>query len=43
VLYSAEFFRWYAEECCHVLGEIAMAPASGARILVNTSPWASRC
>ena len=30
--------RWYAEECCHVLGEVAMAPASGARILVQYQP-----
>ena len=38
VLYAAEFYRWYAEECCHVLGEVAMAPASGARILVQYQP-----
>jgi len=38
VLYAAEFYRWYAEETCHVLGEIAMAPASGARILVQYQP-----
>ncbi len=38
VLYAAEFYRWYAEECCHVLGEVAMAPASGARILVEYQP-----
>ena len=38
VLYAAEFYRWYAEECCHVLGEIALAPASGARILVQYQP-----
>jgi succinate-semialdehyde dehydrogenase/glutarate-semialdehyde dehydrogenase len=38
VLYAAEFFRWYAEECCHVLGEMAMAPASGARIMVQYQP-----
>ena len=31
VLYAAEFYRWYAEECCHVLGELATAPSSGAR------------
>jgi len=38
VLYAAEFFRWYAEETCHVLGEVAMAPASGARIMVQYQP-----
>ncbi len=38
VLYAAEFFRWYAEETCHVLGEMAMAPASGARIMVQYQP-----
>lgn len=38
VLYAAEFYRWYAEECCHVLGELAMAPASGARIMVEYQP-----
>ena len=38
VLYAAEFYRWYAEECCHVLGEVAMAPASGARIVVQHQP-----
>ena len=38
VLYAAEFYRWYAEECCHVLGELALAPASGARILVQYQP-----
>jgi succinate-semialdehyde dehydrogenase/glutarate-semialdehyde dehydrogenase len=38
VLYAAEFYRWYAEECCHVLGELALAPASGARIMVEYQP-----
>ena len=38
VLYAAEFYRWYAEECCHVLGELATAPASGARIMVEYQP-----
>jgi len=38
VLYAAEFYRWYAEECCHVLGEVATAPASGARIVVESQP-----
>ena len=38
VLYAAEFYRWYAEETCHVLGEVAVAPASGARIVVEYQP-----
>ena len=43
VLYAAEFFRWYAEETCHVLGEMAMAPASGARIMVQYQPSRRSC
>jgi succinate-semialdehyde dehydrogenase/glutarate-semialdehyde dehydrogenase len=38
VLYSAEFFRWYAEEAVRNLGQMSRAPASGARILVQHKP-----
>ncbi|MCF3932928.1 NAD-dependent succinate-semialdehyde dehydrogenase [Acuticoccus sp. M5D2P5] len=36
--YSAEFFRWYAEEAVRAEGQIGMAPASGARIVVHHKP-----
>jgi len=42
VAYSAEFFRWYAEEAVRNLGSMSMAPASGARILAQHKP-ASPC
>src|SRR3974377_1361265 len=38
VAYSAEFFRWYAEEAVRNIGQISMAPASGARILAQHKP-----
>src|SRR6202142_2527508 len=38
VAYSAEFFRWYAEEAVRNIGEMSRAPASGARILVQHKP-----
>ena len=38
VAYAAEFFRWYAEEAVRNNGEIATAPASGARIVVQHKP-----
>src|SRR5881227_1206193 len=38
VAYSAEFFRWYAEEAVRNLGSLSRAPASGARILVHHKP-----
>jgi succinate-semialdehyde dehydrogenase/glutarate-semialdehyde dehydrogenase len=38
VLYSAEFFRWYAEEAVRNLGQMSRAPATGARILVQHKP-----
>ncbi len=38
VLYSAEFFRWYAEESVRVPGHLGHAPASGARTLVHAKP-----
>jgi succinate-semialdehyde dehydrogenase/glutarate-semialdehyde dehydrogenase len=38
VLYSAEFFRWYAEEAVRNIGELSRAPSSGARIFVQHKP-----
>ncbi len=38
VAYSAEFFRWYAEEAVRNMGEVARAPSSGARIFVHHKP-----
>src|SRR5690606_15792537 len=38
VAYSAEFFRWYAEEAVRNLGQLSTAPASGARILAQHKP-----
>ena len=38
VAYSAEFFRWYAEEAVRNLGQFSTAPASGARILAHHKP-----
>jgi succinate-semialdehyde dehydrogenase/glutarate-semialdehyde dehydrogenase len=38
VLYAAEFFRWFAEEAVRNLGSVSMAPASGARMLVQHKP-----
>jgi succinate-semialdehyde dehydrogenase/glutarate-semialdehyde dehydrogenase len=38
VLYSAEFFRWYAEEAVRNIGEVSRAPSSGARMLVQHKP-----
>ncbi len=36
--YAAEFFRWNAEEAVRINGQLSMAPATGARILVNYKP-----
>ena len=36
--YAAEFFRWFAEEAVRVDGMISVAPASGARIIVQHKP-----
>lgn len=36
--YSAEFFRWYAEEAVRPEGYLGPAPSSGARTLVHTKP-----
>src|SRR5438552_6782326 len=38
VAYSAEFFRWYAEEAVRNVGDVSRAPSSGARILVQHKP-----
>src|ERR1700719_4165940 len=38
VAYSAEFFRWFAEEAVRNVGQNSIAPATGARILVHHKP-----
>ena len=38
VAYAAEFFRWNAEEAVRIVGQMSMAPSSGARILVHHKP-----
>ncbi|MBX9772855.1 MAG: NAD-dependent succinate-semialdehyde dehydrogenase [Xanthobacteraceae bacterium] len=38
VAYAAEFFRWNAEEAVRNLGSTSVAPASGARIVVQHKP-----
>jgi succinate-semialdehyde dehydrogenase/glutarate-semialdehyde dehydrogenase len=38
VAYSAEFFRWYAEEGVRNIGQMSIAPSSGARILAQHKP-----
>lgn len=38
VLYSAEFFRWYAEEAVRVRGEVQTAPSGAHRIMVLRQP-----
>src|ERR1700680_1176774 len=38
VAYSAEFFRWYAEEAVRNIGTVSRAPSSGARMLVQHKP-----
>src|ERR671929_1836012 len=38
VLYSAEFFRWNAEEAVRAIGQIYNAPASGARVVAQHKP-----
>jgi succinate-semialdehyde dehydrogenase / glutarate-semialdehyde dehydrogenase len=37
-LYSAEFFRWYAEEAVRIEGSVAIAPSGANRILVQLQP-----
>ncbi len=36
--YAAEFFRWNAEEAVRNIGQISMAPSSGARMVVQHRP-----
>jgi succinate-semialdehyde dehydrogenase/glutarate-semialdehyde dehydrogenase len=38
VSYSAEFFRWYAEEAVRLDGRITTAPAGGGRIITPLQP-----
>jgi len=38
IAYAAEFFRWYAEEAVRNIGQISMAPATGARIVAQHKP-----
>src|ERR1700736_5236939 len=38
VAYSAEFFRWYAEEAARNVGQNSRAPSSAARIFVQHKP-----
>jgi len=38
IAYAAEFFRWYAEEAVRNIGQVSMAPASGARIVAQHKP-----
>jgi succinate-semialdehyde dehydrogenase/glutarate-semialdehyde dehydrogenase len=38
VLYSAEFFRWYAEEAVRMEGSVSVAPSGANRILVQLQP-----
>ncbi len=38
VAYAAEFFRWYAEEGVRNIGQMSIAPATGARIMVQHKP-----
>jgi succinate-semialdehyde dehydrogenase/glutarate-semialdehyde dehydrogenase len=37
-VYSAEFFRWYAEEAVRLEGSLVTAPAGGYRIMVQHQP-----
>ncbi len=38
IIYSAEFFRWNAEETVRIRGELAMAPSGSNRIIVHHPP-----
>src|SRR5690242_19202685 len=38
VAYSAEFFRWYAEEAVRAIGGVSRAPAYCARMFVQHNP-----
>ncbi len=37
-VYAAEFFRWFAEEAVRNIGQVGVAPASGARMVVQHKP-----
>ena len=37
IAYAAEFFRWSSEEAVRAIGDLYRGPASGARIVVDTS------
>jgi succinate-semialdehyde dehydrogenase/glutarate-semialdehyde dehydrogenase len=38
IAYAADFFRWYAEEAVRMLGEVSLAPAGNARLMVEYQP-----
>lgn len=38
VRYAAEFFRWYSEETCHILGHLSLAPSGANHIMVTHEP-----
>lgn len=38
VVYAAEFFRWYAEECVRIKGNIGTAPSGANKIIVQYQP-----
>jgi succinate-semialdehyde dehydrogenase/glutarate-semialdehyde dehydrogenase len=38
VLYSAEFFRWYAEEAVRIRGDVQVAPGGANKIIVLHQP-----
>lgn len=38
VLYAAEFFRWYSEECVRIRGEVQDSPSGTNKILVQYQP-----
>ena len=38
IRYAAEFFRWFSEEGVRNIGQLSIAPSSGARIMVQHKP-----
>ncbi|GAA1478028.1 NAD-dependent succinate-semialdehyde dehydrogenase [Nocardioides aestuarii] len=38
VTYAAEFFRWYAEECVRLRGQLGQSPTGANRLLVSHLP-----
>lgn len=38
VKYAAEFFRWYSEETCRIIGDVSLAPSGANNILVTHEP-----